>query len=116
MLYLYLALLAFTAIWVSRKEASIMGAVWVVGLFVVIGVGAEGRVAGYLFNAYQAIAGIYMAFRIHLKMHEKEENVSSIHVDEPFDFTPLDHDANDPRILSKHSIGGPDPRIKKQDS
>lgn len=88
-----------------------MGAVWFFGiLFIVIGLEKEGKEAAYIFNAYQAVAGIYMAFRLHLKMNDRKENVSMVHTDAPFEFTPLNHDGNDPRLLSKHSIDGPDPR------
>ena len=90
-----------------------MGAIWILGLFLVVALGTEGKQAGYIFNAYQAIAGIYMAFLVHLKMNKKNSNVSDIYTDEPFEFTPLDHHSNDPRILAKHPIDGPDPRETK---
>lgn len=90
-----------------------MSAVWLIGLIGIIAIGKEGKEAGYIFLVYQAIAGIYMAFRLHLIMNKRSSNVSDIHTDKPFEFTPLNHEANDPRILSKHSIDGPDPRKMK---
>ena len=85
--------------------------VWLIGLFVLIAICKEGEAAGYFFNTYQAIVGIYMVFRIHTKMHgRRSNNMSMARSREPFEFTPLDHKANDPRILSKYPIDGPDPR------
>ena len=109
MLYIYMGLLAATVIWVSRKEALVMGAVWVLGLVLVIAMGKEGKEASYLFSAYQAIAGIWMAFRIHLKVQERKQNVSMRHTSMPFEFTPLNHPGNNPQVRSKHSIDKPEP-------
>lgn len=109
MLLIYILLLITTGIYVSLKKAVIMAGIWLLGVFLILASGKGGSEAGYLLTAYQAIAGIYMAFLIHLKMNQGRENVSMTHTDEPFEFTPLDHEANDPRILSKHPIDGPDP-------
>lgn len=110
MLFIYIGLVAAIAIWGTKKEAIIMSALWLLGLAVVVATGKEGKEAGYIFSAYQAIAGVYMAFRIHLIMNKGKSNMSDIHTDEPFEFTPLNHNANDPRIISKHPIDRPDPR------
>lgn len=84
--------------------------IWLVGLFLITAKVKTGEEGGYFFNAYQAIVGIYMAFRILIKMNERKSNMSMTRSREAFEFTPLDHKANDPRILSKYPIGGPDPR------
>ncbi|PXA04158.1 hypothetical protein DDZ13_08955 [Coraliomargarita sinensis] len=110
MLFIYIGLVAAIAIWGTKKEAAIMTALWGVGLVAVVAAGKDGKEAGYIFNAYQAIAGIYMAFRLHLLLNKGNSNMSDIHTDEPFEFTPLNHNSNDPRVISKHPIDGPDPR------
>jgi hypothetical protein len=110
MLFIYIGLVAAIAIWGSKKEASILAAVWILGLVILFVSGKEGKEAGHFFNALQAIAGLYMAFRIHYMMNSKPSNISSHKSNEPFEFSPLSHEANDPRILSKHPIDGDDPR------
>jgi len=109
MLFIYIGLVAAIAIWGTKKEAFIMGAIWILGL-VVVALGKEGREGGYIFGTFQAIAGIYMALRLHMIMNKSNSNVSHIYTDEPFEFTPLNHESNDPRIISRHPIDGPDPR------
>jgi len=110
MLFIYIGLVAAIAIWGTKKEAVIMSALWFLGLVVVVALGKEGREGGYIFGTYQVIAGIYMALRLYMIKNKSNSNVSDIYTDEPFEFTPLNHESNDPRIISRHPIEGPDPR------
>jgi hypothetical protein len=110
LLIIYMGLVAAIAIWGTKKEALVLALIWFVGLFVVASLGKVGREAGAIFQVFQAIVGVYMALRLHLIVNKGRSNMSSMHTDQPFTFTPLDHEANDPRINSKHPIDGPDPR------
>ncbi|MGZ0708650.1 hypothetical protein ACWPKO_09950 [Coraliomargarita sp. W4R53] len=110
LLILYAGLVAGTTIWVTKREAAIMTAAAVLGLFIFSSLELESRAAGNLFSAYIAVLGIYMAIRIHLKKNQGTQNMSMSHTDEAFEFTPLNHQANDPSLLSKHPIDKPAPR------
>ena len=110
LLILYAGLVVGTAIWLSKREAAIMTVAAVLGLFIFSSLELESRVAGNLFSAYIAVLGVCMAIRIHFKKNKGTQNMSMSHTDEAFEFTPLNHQANDPRILSKHPIDQPAPR------
>ena len=115
MLILYIVLVVTIAIWGSKKEALVFLFIGVAGFFgsvILVPLGLPPRAGGYIYSTYLAIGAVVMVFRIWMRKHFSAANISSFKSSKPYSYTPLDAEGNDPRLLSKYSVDGPDPRKK----